>query len=193
MERFVKSLNDRLLANERNTAGLMGIMGGAIAEMNGNGVFQKLPQELQKKLQAASPEERIDIETEIAKDYVVENFIKSSRPVTLQKNEIGRRVTVRYDARFLNSIVLCIQGGLESLYLSEAYKRCKDNVMPYYIQTDASGENYRKFRYKIAELEGMYENFQINFMPVSDFEIPIVLNTEPILENEGFFQRFFKK
>lgn len=165
MERFVKSLYDRLDGNQKDQMTLVGIMDGAINEMHNNGVFSRLPQELQQKIHSAEPHERIAIKTSVAKDVAVQNFIKASNPVPLKNGDTAHLVAVKYDPRFLNSIALCIQGGLEGLYLSEAYKRCEDETMHYYIQTDAVGEERSAFRMKMMQLEGLYENFEINFMP----------------------------
>lgn len=202
MERFVKSLYDRLNGNQKDQMTLVGIMDGAINEMHNNGVFSRLPEELQQKIHSADPHERVAIKTSVAKDVAVQNFIKASKPVPLKNGDIAHLVAVKYDPRFLNSIALCVQGGLEGLYLSEAYKRCEDETMHYYIQTDAVGEDRSVFRRKMMELEGLYENFEINFMPdpvcfaaPAQPEPPVETETkeEKETKKKGVFGKLFGK
>ena len=165
MEQFVKSLYDRLEGKPNNQSKLIGIMDGAINEMHNSGIFARLPEDLQARVHSSDPEERITVKAAIAKDVAVQRFILSSKPAALKNGDIAHIITVKYDPDFINSIALCIQGGLEGLYLSGAYKRCADEIMYYYIQPVDTGNDLGKFRLKMLEVESLYDNFQINFMP----------------------------
>ena len=173
MERFVKSLYDRLEENPKLQTVLINIMDGAINEIHNSGILSRLPDVLQVKIHSDDPQERITVKTAIAKDVAVQKFIKSSTPIALKNGDIAHMITVKYDSRFKNSIAICIQGGLEGLYLSGAYKRCADGIMQYYIQTDATGEDYMDFRTLMLKVEDLYENFQINFIPAGNSAIEL--------------------
>ncbi len=172
MEQFVKSLYDRLEGKPEMQTVLTNIMDGAIIEMHNNGILSRLPDELQEKIHSADPHERIKVKTAIAKDVAAQKFILSSKPIALKNGDLAHMIIVKYDPRFKNSIAICIQGGLEGLYLSGVYRRCEDEIMHYYIQTDATGEDYTDFRRLMLTVEDLYENFQINFMPTGRNAVP---------------------
>ncbi|MBR0174457.1 MAG: hypothetical protein IJQ22_02985 [Bacteroidales bacterium] len=124
MERFIQSLYDRLESEPENRNRLIGIMDGAINEMHNSGIFSKLAPEVQEKVHSDDPQERVPVKAAIAKDVARQYFIKASQPVPLNNGNIGHMVEVEYDESFINSICLCIQGGVDGLYLAEAYKKC---------------------------------------------------------------------
>lgn len=202
MEQFVKSLFDRLDGNPEAQTMLIGIMDGAINEMHNNGVFSRLPADLQEKIHSDDPEERITVKTSVAKGIASQSFIPSSNPIVLKNGDVAHMITVKYDPSFKNSIALCIQGGLEGLYLSGAYKRCADEIMQYYIQTDVKGEDYNDFRKIALDLEGLYDNFQLNFFPISFGQAASGKSNSPAKksdatgetkEKKGFFGKLFGK
>lgn len=166
MDQYIKALSDRLEKGSENQMRLTVMMDNAINEMHNNGVFSTLPADLQEKIHDKDPETRIHYKTAVAKDFAYHQFIKSSSPVPLHSGGIGYMISLTYDPRFINSICICIQGGVEGLYQSGLYKRNPDEVMNYYIQPlDVGNEDWNTFRRKVLELDSMYENFQLVVMP----------------------------
>ena len=168
MDRFVKSLYDRLDGNPEQRNILIGIMDNAINELHNNGILTDLPEELQRKVHSDDPEERITTKVALAKDLAYHMFILASESFVLNNGDPAHMIAVKYDPRFKYSIALCIQGGLEGLYLSGIYKKCESELMHYYVQTDLKGSEFMDFYHFLLEVEEFYENFQINLLP-ADF------------------------
>ena len=49
---------------------------------------------------------------------------------------------------------------MEGLYLSGVYRRCEDEIMHYYIQTDATGEDYTDFRRLMLTVEDLLPYYE---------------------------------
>ena len=169
MEQFVQSLYDRLPTDAEKMR-LIAIMDNAINEMHNAGVFTRVSPELQAKIHAEDPQERIEIKAAVAKRAAYDNFILSSKPVALNTGELGHMIAVHYDPRFTDSIRLCIQGGLEGLFQAGAYKKNESGYMNYYIRTDTSGDTWAQFREKLLELECFYDEFHLIVIPQEEDE-----------------------
>ena len=197
MEKYVQLLYDRIKDDKDRAMRLIMIMDGAINEMHNNGIFSQLPLDVQERVHSKDPEERITVKSSIAKSLAYNSFIASSQPLKLKNGDIAHMIGVKFNPAFINSIALCIQGGLEGLYQNGSYKHCEDEIMQYYIQTDAQGEDYKSFRRKMMELESLYDNFQINFIPANFFEkketAPVTKTTEEKKEKKGLFAKLFSK
>ena len=202
MEKYVQLLYDRIKDDQDKAMKLIMIMDGAINEMHNNGIFSQLPLEVQEKVHSKDPEERITVKSSIAKSLAYNSFIVLSQPLRLKNGDISHMISVKFNPTFINSIALCIQGGLEGLYQNGSYKHCEDDIMQYYIQTDAQGEDYTAFRRKMMDLESLYDNFQINFIPVQSLEkketasvskSTEVKKEEKKEEKTGLFAKLFSK
>lgn len=178
MEKYVKALYDRLEGNGEAQNILFAIMDGAINEMHNTGWTQRVGGSLAESIHSTDPNVRIDAKSSLAKSVAYNECIVSSNPIRLKNGDIAHSIGVKYDHNLLNSIAICIQGGLEGLFQSNAYKSCNDGIMYYYIMTDAQGDELSEFRMKMMEIEGLYDNFQINFVPTN-----FVKQDEEVKEN----------
>ncbi|MDO4749883.1 MAG: hypothetical protein Q4A39_03470 [Eubacteriales bacterium] len=192
MERFVKKLYTRLEGKPELQAKLTGIVDAAIQEMEDNGFYSDLSGKLLAKINSEDPAESIAAKTAAAKQIAMKHCIRASKPLTLANDETAHIIEVQFDPRFLNSVTLCIQGGLEGLIFSRLYKKCTDQIMYCYILTDLNSEDFPAFRDKLLELDSMYDHFRIDFLSTENFAISSS-PTESFKKNAGKKQSFWSK
>lgn len=158
MEQFVKMLYDRLDSNKDLQMQLFIIMQNAINEMHNNGIIAGLTGEAAQLVHDPDPEVRVREKTSIAK-AVGKQFIPNTVPVPSQEG-VSYLANVHYDPRFVNSITLCFQGGIEGLYM--AFKNNpKTKLDKYIIQIASGGEDLEAFKTNIEQLDKMYEDISI--------------------------------
>ena len=81
---------------------------------------------------------------------------------------MNHAVRVEYEPRFVNSISMCIQGGLEGMHMSRRLSPLQ-GVMKYHVVTASNGHSLDKFRENLQLLNQMYD----------DYEIELVCHDEP--------------
>lgn len=200
MEQFVKMLYDRLESNEELQMQLFVIMQNAINEMHNNGIIARLTGEAAQLIHDPDPEVRVSEKTSLAKS-VGKQFIPNTLPVP-SKEGLSYLASVNYDPRFVNSITLCFQGGIEGLHMSFANKP-EAKLDKYIINVVSGGEDLEAFKTNIALLDKMYDD--ISIVMLSDGKVIYGEKTE-IRKNESenrapvntppkkrFFEKLFGK
>lgn len=158
MEQFVKLLYDRLESNKDLQMQLFVIMQNAINEMHNNGIIAGLTGEAAQLMHDPDPEIRVREKTSLAKS-VGKQFIPNTLPVPSQ-GKLSYLANVNYDPRFVNSITLCFQGGIEGLHMAFANDP-KVKLDKYIIQIISGREDLEAFRANIEQLDKMYDDISI--------------------------------
>ena len=158
MEQFVKMLYDRLETKKDLQMQLYVIMQNAINEMHNNGIIAGLTGEVAQLMHDPDPEVRVREKTSLAKS-VGKQFIPTTTPVPSQGG-LSYLANVNYDPRFVNSITLCFQGGIEGLHTTFA---SNPNVKldKYIIQIVTGGDDLDAFKTNIEQLDKMYDDISI--------------------------------
>jgi len=158
MEQFVKMLYDRLETKKDLQMQLYVIMQNAINEMHNNGIIAGLTGEVAQLMHDPDPEVRVREKTSLAKS-VGKQFIPTTMPVPSQGG-LSYLANVNYDPRFVNSITLCFQGGIEGLHTTFA---SNPNVKldKYIIQIVTGGDDLDAFKTNIEQLDKMYDDISI--------------------------------
>ena len=200
MEQFVKMLHDRLETKKELQLQLYVIMQNAINEMHNNGIIAGLTGEAANAVHDPDPEVRVREKTSLAKS-VGKKFIPTTMPVPSQGG-LSYLANLNYDPRFVNSITLCFQGGIEGLHMTFANN---PNVkLDKYIIQVVSGENdLSAFKNNIEQLDQMYDDISIVVMCDGKLIYGEMNNTQekantdkPLVKNEpkkGFFAKLFGK
>lgn len=158
MEQFVKLLYDRLESKKDLQLQLYVIMQNAINEMHNNGIIASLTGERANAVHDPDPEVRVREKTCLAKT-VGKQFIPTTLPAP-SENGLSYLAVLHYDPRFVNSITLCFQGGIEGLHLAFA-KNEKTKLDKYIITVDANGHDLTAFISNIEKLDQMYDDISI--------------------------------
>lgn len=158
MEQFVKLLYDRLESKKDLQLQLYVIMQNAINEMHNNGIIASLTEERANAVHDPDPEVRVREKTCLAKT-VGKQFIPTTLPAP-SENGLSYLAVLHYDPRFVNSITLCFQGGIEGLHLAFA-KNEKTKLDKYIITVDANGHDLTAFISNIEKLDQMYDDISI--------------------------------
>ena len=166
MDPFVQSLHCRLEEENRQAMRMFEtFIDRSLDEMEANGYFKDLDPSIQEKVDSDDPEVSVDIKTALAKEMAHHSFVKASHAITMPDGESARLVQVHVDPRFLNCLTLCIQGSLEGLFLTGAYKKNKSKKMIYIIENDASKEAWEILQSKMDALGYLYPQFSIILLP----------------------------
>lgn len=192
MERFVQSLLDRLTQDEQ--VQIIGIVDNAINEMYNSGIISQASPELAEKIHDPDPNVRVTEKTSLAKS-VGYSFVCSSKP-GINQNGICHTIEVKNDSRFANSIAICIQGGLEGLYLSGLYKNNQSATMDYTIIIDKNGQDSTALEQNIRILNSLYSTFNIEIVDKalqSSQTMKAETHTEESKTKKGFFAKLFHK
>lgn len=203
MDQFVKLLYDRLADKKELQLQLYLIMQNAINEMHNNGIFAALSGDAAKAIHNPDPEVRVREKTGIAKAFG-KQFIPTTIPVPSQ-GSLSYLATLNYDPRFVNSITLCFQGGIEGLHLSLA-GNLNIKLDKYIIQVASNGKDISALRNNIEQLDKMYEDISIVLMcdgkmiyagqqqakPTAEHKPAPATKEEPA-PKLGFFARLFGK
>lgn len=161
MEQFVKLLYDRLEGKKDLQLQLYVIMQNAINEMHNNGIIASLAGEAAQLMHDPDPEVRVREKTSLAKS-VGKQFIPTTMPVPSQGG-LSYLANLNYDPRFVNSITLCFQGGIEGLHTTFA---ANPNVKldKYIIQVTSGGHDLSALKTNIEQLDKMYDDISIVVM-----------------------------
>jgi len=161
MEQFVKRLYDRLEAKKDLQMQLFVIMQNAINEMHNNGIIAGLTGDLAAAVHDPDPQVRVTHKTALAK-AVAKKLIPSTVPVPSPEG-MSYMATLNYDRRFVNSITLCFQGGIEGLHMMlEANKSMRLNR--YVIQVEAGNQDLTELKTNIELLDRMYDEMAVVLM-----------------------------
>lgn len=198
MEQFVKMLHDRLEGKKNLQLQLYVIMQNAINEMHNNGIIASLTGEAANAVHDPDPDVRVREKTSLAKS-VGKQFIPTTMPVPSQGG-LSYLANLNYDPRFVNSITLCFQGGIEGLHMTFG---ANPNVKldKYIIQVVSGGNDLSAFKANIEQLDQMYDDISIVVMcdgklVYGQMETvqPQTSNTEEKkAEKKGFFAKLFGK
>lgn len=192
MEQFVKLLYDRLESNKELQMQLFVIMQNAINEMHNNGILFRLTGEMAQLVHDPDPEVRVTQKTSLAK-AVGKQFIPATSPVPSQEG-LSYLATVNYEPRFINSIILCIQGGIEGLHQAFA-KNSKLKLEQYRIQLVSGSEDISAFLTNMEQLDKMYDD--VSIVVLSDGKVVYGgKGSSPAPKSEkkkGFFSNLFHK
>lgn len=199
MEQFVEMLYNRLESNKELQMQLFIIMQNAINEMHNNGIIAGLTGEAAQLVHDPDPEVRVTEKTKIAK-AVGKQFIPHTFPAPAPDGLIYV-ANVNYDPRFVNSITLCFQGGIEALRMASA-SNPQLKLDKYYINIVSGGEDLEAFKTNIAQLNKMYEDISIVILPnggvthdekseisKNEHENGVPVNTPA--KKKGFFEKLF--
>lgn len=195
MEQFVKSLYDRTPDDKKKSILLM--MHGAIYEMHNNGIVLGLSPEDAIRMHDPDPNVRVTRKTSLAKS-VGRKFISLSLPLLLE-NGIGHFISVEYDARFVNSISLCIQGGIEGLYQAGVWQKNENSIMAYYISVADNGNDISPLVSNMTALNELYPDFVIKVVNQKDEKNSVSEskssngNENKPINKKGFFAKLFGK
>lgn len=134
------------------------IMQNAINEMHNNGIIAGLTGEAAQLMHDPDPEVRVREKTSLAKS-VGKQFIPTTMPVP-SNGALSYLAHVNYNSRFVNSITLCFQGGIEGLHTTFA---SNPNVKldKYIIQIVTGGDDLDAFKTNIEQLDKMYDDISI--------------------------------
>ena len=187
MNEFVKSLYDRL--DDEKKMQLICIMDNAINEMHNNGIISKLSPELAARVHDPDPEVRVNEKTALAKS-IGKSFISLTQPLPMKDGTVAFMIQVNYDPRFVNSICICIQGGLEGLMMSGIYKKNPNQILNYHIIINANGQDASAFLERIQILDSLYKNFHL--IPKLS-EPSASSSSKPESKKKGFFSKLFGK
>lgn len=202
MEQFVKMLYDRLEKKKDLQMQLYVIMQNAINEMHNNGIIAGLTGEVAQLMHDPDPEVRVREKTSLAKS-VGKQFIPTTMPVPSQGG-LSYLANVNYDPRFVNSITLCFQGGIEGLHTTFA---SNPNVRldKYIIQIVTGGDDLDAFKTNIEQLDKMYDDISIVILSNGKMVYGSENNADEVEKNnntslkeeppkkKGFFARLFGK
>ncbi len=198
MEQFVKMLHDRLEGKKNLQLQLYVIMQNAINEMHNNGIIASLTGEAANAVHDPDPDVRVREKTSLAKS-VGKQFIPTTMPVPSQGG-LSYLANLNYDPRFVNSITLCFQGGIEGLHMTFG---ANPNVKldKYIIQVVSGGNDLSAFKANIEQLDQMYDDISIVVMcdgklvyGQMETAQPQISNTEEKkAEKKGFFAKLFGK
>jgi len=202
MEQFVKMLYDRLETKKDLQMQLYVIMQNAINEMHNNGIIAGLTGEVAQLMHDPDPEVRVREKTSLAKS-VGKQFIPTTMPVPSQGG-LSYLANVNYDPRFVNSITLCFQGGIEGLHTTFA---SNPNVKldKYIIQIVTGGDDLDAFKTNIEQLDKMYDDISIVILSNGKMVYGSENNADEVEKNnntslkeeppkkKGFFARLFGK
>lgn len=158
MEQFVKRLYDRLEDNKELQMQLLAIMDNAINEIHNSGIIAGLTGEAAQRVHNPDPEVRVKTKTSLAK-AVGKQFIPVTMPVP-SGDGIFYLAKVEYDPRFVNSITLCFQGGLEGLHMASSSDP-EIKLDKYCIQVESGGNDVEAFRANIEQLDRMYDDISV--------------------------------
>ena len=192
MEKFVQSLIDRLEQSDQMK--IICIMDNAINEMHNTGIISRVSPEIAKKLHDPDPSVRETEKTSLAKS-VGYSFVCSSTP-GMDQNGICHTIEVKNDSRFPNSIAICIQGGLEGLYMSGIYKKNTSATMNYTVVIDKNGQDSTALEQNIRILNGLYSTFNIEIVDKalqSSYAMKAETHTKESEMKKGFFAKLFHK
>jgi len=148
------------------------------------------------------PEVRVREKTSLAKS-VGKQFIPTTMPVPSQGG-LSYLANVNYDPRFVNSITLCFQGGIEGLHTTFA---SNPNVKldKYIIQIVTGGDDLDAFKTNIEQLDKMYDDISIVILSNGKMVYGSENNADEVEKNnntslkeeppkkKGFFARLFGK
>lgn len=200
MEQFVKMLHDRLETKKELQLQLYVIMQNAINEMHNNGIIASLTGEAANAVHDPDPEVRVREKTSLAKS-VGKQFIPTTMPVPSQGG-LSYLANLNYDSRFVNSITLCFQGGIEGLHMTFA-NNPNVKLDKYIIQVVSGGNDLSAFKNNIEQLDQMYDNISIVVMCDGKLIYGEMNNTQekantekPLVKDEpkkGFFAKLFGK
>ena len=161
MEQFVKMLYDRLEGKKDLQLQLYCIMQNAINEMHNNGVVGTLTGEAARAVHDPDPEIRVLEKTRLAKS-VGKTFIPTAIPVPSQGG-LSYLAQLNYNSKFVNSITLCFQGGIEGLYMT--FRNSSNTKLDKYIIQIASGDqDISALKKNIELLDSMYDDISIVLM-----------------------------
>lgn len=109
---------------------------------------------------------------------------------------------LNYDSRFVNSITLCFQGGIEGLHMTFA-NNPNVKLDKYIIQVVSGGKDLSAFKNNIEQLDQMYDDISIVVMCDGKLIYGEMNNTQekantdkPLVKDEpkkGFFAKLFGK
>lgn len=198
MEQFVKMLYDRLEGKKNLQLQLYVIMQNAINEMHNNGIIASLTGEAANAVHDPDPDVRVREKTSLAKS-VGKQFIPTTMPVPSQGG-LSYLANLNYDPRFVNSITLCFQGGIEGLHMTFG---ANPNVKldKYIIQVVSGGNDLSAFKANIEQLDQMYEDISIVVMCDGKLVYGQMETAQPQMprteekkaEKKGFFAKLFGK
>lgn len=201
MEQFVKMLYDRLETKKDLQMQLYVIMQNAINEMHNNGIIAGLTGEVAQLMHDPDPEVRVREKTSLAKS-VGKQFIPTTMPMPSQGG-LSYLANVNYDPRFVNSITLCFQGGIEGLHTTFA---SNPNVKldKYIIQIVTGGDDLDAFKTNIEQLDKMYDDISIVVLSNGKMIYGSENNAEEAMQpsnppmkeepqKKGFFAKLFGK
>lgn len=200
MEQFVKKLYDRLETNKELQMQLFIIMQNAINEMHNNGIIAGLTGEVAQLMHDPDPEVRVREKTSLAKS-VGKHFIPTTMPVPSQGG-LSYLANVNYDPRFVNSITLCFQGGIEGLHMTFA-NNPNVKLDKYIIHIVSGGDDLEAFKTNIEHLDKMYDDISIVVMSdgkmiyggenIEDDVNISQTSVQEELQKKGFFAKLFGK
>lgn len=194
MDAFVQSLLERLPEEKRQQ--MLGLVNRAIQEVKDGGIMSRLSPELKKQVNHPDPRVSMKVRTQLAKSVGVQN-IPTSQPIPLKNGAAAHMIIMEYNPQFYHAEALCVQGGLEGLYLSGMPKKCENNVMEYYINLRNSEQEAMPLLKELALVQGMYENFRIHVtvsVETGFREVPLPQpETEEKAPRRGIFARLFGK
>ncbi len=196
MEQFVKALIDRVPDDKKMSVHI--IMDNAINEMHDNGIISRLSPGAAARIHDPDPNVRITEKTSLAKS-VGKNFIPITQPLPLE-NGIDYLASVEYDPRFVNSISLCIQGGIEGLYQSGIWQKNKNKMMEYHVLVVDNDHDIMPLVDNMNVFNEVYPDFVIKVVNQkdtkknSDTDSKSAQNTvAKSAEKKGFFSKLFGK
>lgn len=194
MDAFVQSLLERLPEEKRQQ--MLELVNKAIQEVEDGGIMSQLSPELKKQVRHADPRVAMKAKTQLAKSVGVQN-IPTSQPMPLKNGAAAHMIIVEYNPQFYHAIALCVQGGLEGLYLAGMPKKCENNVMDYYINLRSTEEEAISLLRELARVQSFYENFRIHVTVPGETGLKEVTLPAPEAaekaQKQGFFARLFGK
>lgn len=159
MEKYVESLYNRL--DKEGRVKLLVIMDNAIEEARKAVFCNFLPDSDEFRLiHHQDPNVRLEVKTSLAKQ-LGHSFIISATPVPRDENEIIYFTHVNYNAKFVNSICLCIQGGIEGLHSFNLSRTMKRKIRHYIVLVQNNGEDITPLQNLLAQLNDMYDDIEI--------------------------------
>lgn len=161
MEQLVKALYDRLESNPDLQMQLFIIMQRAIDEMHNNGIIAGLTGKTAQLVHDPDPHVRIREKTNVAK-AVGKQFISNTFPVP-SEGGISYFAELKYDPRFVNSITLCFQGGIEGLHMASSGNP-ELRLDKYVIMITSGGKNLEALKANIEQLDKMYDDISLVIM-----------------------------
>lgn len=197
MEMFVKMLYDRLETRKDLQLQLFVIMQNAINEMHNSGIIASLTGDAAAAVHHSDPNVRIDEKTKLAK-AVAKSLIPTTLPVP-SPTGLSYQAKLNYDPRFVNSITLCFQGGIEGLRMAFSGGQTR-KLDKYIIQVNAGGHDLSALLKNMALLDQMYEEISIQVVcdgavlyPAKAAPAPAPAPAPEAPKKKGFFARLFGK